>query len=307
MSYFIDGIEFKNPILNASGCWCKTNVQIKKLYESSLGGVVLKTCTLEKKDGNPIINYYHDKRSDIKFNCKGLPNDGYNYYKNMVNEYDNKPIILSVTTINYEELKIMLTDYNKTVKKKVLVEINMSCPNMENRISGYHCKDILELIYFLRGMKTRNLVYGIKMPPIFEIEKIEKISEILINGEDIIKFIVCCNSIPNGYITDKSKPILSNMYGGMSGKIGKYIGLGNVRSYYNKLRDKIVIIGCGGITDKEDIRDYMSEGARFVQLGSGFYDDYWNELDTGYMDMVIRQYMGLNIGRIQDEHGMSQG
>jgi dihydroorotate dehydrogenase len=52
------------------------------------------------------------------------------------------------------------------------------------------------------------------------------------------------------------------------------------------LKSSIVIIGCGGITEKIDIEDYFNEGAKFVQLGSGFYDDYWNELDTDYINII---------------------
>lgn len=289
-SYFIDTIEFKNPFLNASGCWVKNKQQIKRLYDTLLGGIVLKTCTLNKKEGNPMPNYYNDKQSNIRFNCMGLPNGGYDYYKNISNENRNKPIILSVTVINYDELKTILLDYDKTVNKKVLVEINMSCPNVEDRIPGYHCTDIQELIYFLRNIKTENLVYGIKMPPLFEIEKIKKIADILNWSGDIIKFIVCCNSIPNGYISHNNEPILSKEYGGMSGKVSKYVGLSNVRTFKNNLKNNIVIIGCGGISNNNDVTDYLNEGAKFVQLGSAFYDDYWNELDADFINSMIMMY-----------------
>jgi dihydroorotate dehydrogenase (fumarate) len=279
----IDDIIFKNPILNSSGCWCNTKEQIEKLYNSDLGGIVLKTCSLYPNDGNGEINYYHNKRDDIRLNCKGLPNRGYEYYKNIVLEYDKKPLILSITIQNYDELRYILLDYDFCVKNKVMVEINMSCPNIEYRIPGYHCKDILKLIEYLRDLNTRNIVYGIKLPPIFEIEKCIKIAKILNNYNDIIRFIVCSNTIPNGYTRDVK---LSNVYGGISGRINKYIALSNVKTFNNILKNTH-IIGCGGIYDTDDIVDYIDEGASLVQIGSSVYNDEIDELDIDKINEII--------------------
>jgi len=281
----IDDIEFINPILNSSGCWCNTKEQILKLYNSDLGGIVLKTCSLYPNSGNGEINYYHNLTNDIKLNCKGLPNMGYDYYKSIVLSLNNKPLILSVTIKNEDELLIMLVDYDFSVNKKVMVEINMSCPNIQNRIPGYHCKDIINLIKFLRNINTKNIVYGIKLPPIFEIEKCMKIAKILNENNDIIRFIVCSNTIPNGYTRDIK---LSNEYGGISGKINKYIALSNVHTF-NKLLNNIHIIGCGGIYDTDDIVDYIDEGASLVQIGSSVYNQEIDELDIDRInEMIIR-------------------
>ncbi len=281
----IDGIIFKNPILNSSGCWCNTKQQIEKLYNSDLGGVVLKTCSLYPNDGNGAVNYYNNKVDDIKLNCKGLPNKGYEYYRDIVLEYDKKPLILSVTTKSYDDLRFILLDFDFHIKNKVMVEINMSCPNIEYRIPGYHCKDILKLVEYLSNLNTKKIVYGIKLPPIFEIEKCIKISKILNDNNDIIRFIVCSNTIPNGYTRDI---ILSNVYGGISGRINKYIALSNVKTFNNILKN-IHIIGCGGVYDNDDIGDYINEGASLVQIGSSVYNDVIDELDVEKInEMIIR-------------------
>jgi len=281
----IDGIIFKNPILNSSGCWCNTKQQIEKLYNSDLGGVVLKTCSLYPNDGNGEPNYYNNKVDNIKLNCKGLPNKGYEYYRDIVLEYDKKPLILSVTTKSYDDLRFILLDFDFHIKNKVMVEINMSCPNIEYRIPGYHCKDILKLVEYLSNLNTKKIVYGIKLPPIFEIEKCIKISKILNDNNDIIRFIVCSNTIPNGYTRDI---ILSNVYGGISGRINKYIALSNVKTFNNILKN-IHIIGCGGVYDTDDIVDYINEGASLVQIGSSVYNDVIDELDVEKInEMIIR-------------------
>ena len=92
--YFIGDIKFNNPILNASGCWCMNEEQLDHLYASRVGGIVSKTCTIFSKEGNAEPNYYYSKEIDAHFNCKGLPNLGYQYYRNLSKKYTEKPYII---------------------------------------------------------------------------------------------------------------------------------------------------------------------------------------------------------------------
>ena len=108
------------------------------------------------------------------------------------------------------------------------------------------------------------------MPPYFELEKIRKIAELFLLHTDNIRYIVCCNTIPNAYYDGK--------YTGVSGKINKYISLGNIKKFKQYFTTTLKIIGSGGITEQEDIQDYLNAGADFVQLGSGFYNEETNSL-----------------------------
>jgi dihydroorotate dehydrogenase (fumarate) len=275
----IDGISFSHPIINASGCWSMNESQIQKLSNSQLAGIVSKTCTLDPRLGNPSPNYYHDKENQIKINSKGLPNLGYEYYKNLIHKLViDKPYILSISTHHLEEI---LIDYDKFLsQKKSMVEINMSCPNIENRIPGYHCKDILHVIQKIESLHLTNVVCGIKLPPLFEIEKIQKISK-LFNQNKQIKFIVCSNTIPNGL-----EPRLM-LTGGISSKINKYISLSNIRSFKKYLSPDIHLIGCGGIENEKDVLDYLNIGASLVQVGSAFYNEETNELDIDKINRLL--------------------
>jgi dihydroorotate dehydrogenase (fumarate) len=287
----IGDILFEYPVLNASGCWCINEKQIIKLYNSKLGGVVTKTCTITQKTGNPMPNYYYDYKNNIHFNSKGLPNFGYNYYKNVIANYNEykKPIILSVAYENLEDIRLILTDYENFANKNVLVEINVSCPNVNSRIYGYHKKDIIKLLDFLSSLKLKFIKIGLKLPPYFEIEFITKLSKILNNCTSFLKFIVVSNSIPNAVILNDNthEPILSNKYGGMSGKLNKHISLSNVMTFTKTLSKEIKIIGCGGIETIEDILEYFKCGASFVQLGSCFYYQTLNELNISKINDLI--------------------
>jgi dihydroorotate dehydrogenase (fumarate) len=279
MSLNIHNIIFENPILNASGCWCLEDYQIENLYKSKLSGVITKTCTLHPKKGNPEINYYNDKDNNLHFNCKGLPNNGYQYYRDLSIKYNKKPYIISIAYTTLDELQLILFDYDVFLNENKLVEINMSCPNIESRIYGYHKKDIINLLEMIKKLNLKFVGIGIKLPPYFEIEKINKLTIIFNQYKDVLKFITISNSIPNGLPIVDNKFILSNKYGGISGKINKYIALSNICSFNKNLDNQIKIIGCGGISDINDIEDYLCLGAYLVQIGSSFYNEMDNKLN----------------------------
>jgi dihydroorotate dehydrogenase (fumarate) len=177
-----------------------------------------------------------------------------------------------ILSISIHHLKEILSDYNlifsSTTTPKSIVEINMSCPNIEDRIPGYHCKDILDVIQKLKELQLTNLVCGLKLPPFFEIEKIKKVANILQQHKDIIRFIVCSNTIPNGLCLSSDV----SFTGGISSKVNKYISLSNIKIFRKYLSD-IYFIGCGGIDNEIDIIDYLNEGATLIQVGSCFYDE----------------------------------
>jgi dihydroorotate dehydrogenase (fumarate) len=286
----IGDIHFENQILNASGCWCLNENQLDELYSSSLSGIVCKTCTIFSKEGNTEPNYYYNIENKTHFNSKGLPNLGYQYYRNLSQKYNNKPYIISLAFEKYEDLQIILIDYNNFVDCSVLVELNLSCPNISSKIPGYDIFQIDKLLKILKHINLPNINYGFKLPPYFQLDSINEICKLFNNYTDILKYIVLSNSIPNCLPLNNGVPILSNLYGGMSGKINKHIALSNVVSFSNIIDKKIKIVGCGGIDTLIDVKDYLNNGADFVQLASCFYDVENNKLDTLKINELIRQF-----------------
>ena len=291
----IGTIQFDNPILNASGCWSTDEEQIWELSQSNLAGIVSKTCTIFSQDGIKEPNYYYDQNNNIHFNCKGLPNNGYNYYKNISKNLQNKPLIISIAYTDIYQVILMLNDYDKFVDSCALVEINMSCPNAEMKIPGYHLDDIEMLLVNIRNSNYDNICVGLKLPPYFELDFMNKLSNLLNKYETYIYFIVVSNSIPNGLAIDNQKePILSNVYGGISGKINKMIALSNVKTFNSLLNETITIIGCGGINDYEDVLDYLKYGAKFVQLASCFYEKDKNKLNVERINYLVNKLKNPN-------------
>lgn len=281
--------------LNASGCWCANEEQISELFNSSLDAILIKTCTLEPKDGNKEPNYFKLNDNDIHINSKGLPNNGYYYYKNLYNKFCklNKKFILSVACeYDFKNTIKLLNDFNNSVIKKELVELNLSCPNVHQLIPSYNTIYLESILKTLNRENFSNLYFSLKLSPYTDYYLCNKIINIINsnNENNTIKYVVLSNSIPNCLVLDDNKPVLSNIYGGLSGKLNKFISLSNIHYFKDKLNKDIKIIGCGGIETINDVRDYLNCGASFVQLASCFYDSSNNSLDISRINNLINQY-----------------
>lgn len=283
--------KLNTPIISASGCWASTEEQIVELLNSNIGAITLKTCTLFSKDGNKEPNFYRD--GEITFNSKGLPNKGYSYYRDILIKYNiegNKPFIVSVSYESNDKINIILDDINGISVKNTFVELNLSCPNIkcDDGIIGYNLDQISILLDNLKNYD--NLTIGLKLPPYLDIILIKNLCHILNKNLKIIKFITLCNSIPNTIHLYNQEPVLSTLLGGMSGKINKYISLGNISLFNNYLDKRITIIGCGGISNLCDILDYEKMGVKYYQIASYFYDENNNKLDIENINLLIESY-----------------
>lgn len=291
------------PILmNASGCHCRTKQQLDNLIEiGGLTTIITKTCTMKASRGNKEPSFLEIDDS-TSINCLGMSNLGYKYYRDLFLEYHKRGInyIISIDASLPDDLLAMLSDYDtyiSAVKRAgiikidvmVLVEINFSCPSITSchdttsrkRILAY---DILALSRILEGISSIELVnlqIGCKLSPYLDKILLETVADLLITyaSRVHIKYIVASNSIPNGMVIDTNTgdPVLSNITGGISGKINKYIAISNVWQFNNIFKKStlmgstIDIIGCGGIETVSDIQEYVLAGAKGVQVGHALY------------------------------------
>jgi dihydroorotate dehydrogenase len=92
---------------------------------------------------------------------------------------------------------------------------------------------------------------------------------------------------------ENNNPVLSNIFGGLSGKLNKFISLSNIYYFKNKIDKNIELIGCGGIENIQDVLDYLNNGANFIQLGSCFYNSSLNCLDYTKIDSLISELENL--------------
>ena len=266
----LSNINFSSYIINATGVKDTTFKELKMLAESSSGAVVMKTCTLEARDGNPNPRCVATPLGLIQ--SMGWPNLGYKEYIKFAEKLKakySKPIIASVGGFSLEDYKIIVGAFQKS--KVDLIEISLSCPNLDNHPQiGYDFEETDRLLSQLVNLGEKPI--GLKLPAYLDFALQEKMAEIIKKHK--ISFITCINSLGNSLIIDSQseKPIVKPKKGrgGLSGDYIKPIALGNVQGFYNLLKDKVFIFGVGGIKTGEDVFEFLLAGADAVQLGTTF-------------------------------------
>lgn len=275
---------FSNCLMNASGCMCAEHTDLLKLNKSASGAIISKTCSLEKRDGNSHPRYYEDPKNKITLNSMGLPNNGYKYYTELIGTFD-KPYIMSVAG-NYllEDFKI-LKDINAKVgetftiqSQKQLVEINVSCPNIEGKEQlAYNFNDLNAFLYRLSTIidTIPHLVIGLKLPPYFDPAHFSQLKNVISKHLTYIKFLTAINSVGNTLIVDSETESTiirpKKGLGGLGGSFVKPVALSNVwqlHQLFNSKKEQIIIIGCGGITSGDDVFQHILCGAHMCQIGS---------------------------------------
>lgn len=258
----ICGVEFKNPVIAASGTFGFGKEYSKFFEVSKLGGICTKGLTLNEKYGNEGIRI-HETTGGL-MNSIGLQNPGIdNYIANelpFMNGLDTV-IIANLGGSSMEEYLEGIERLNDTHLD--FIELNISCPNV----------------------KAGGMAFGIKSKVAYEVvSQVKKASQkpIIVklspNAEDIVDMAVkCCEagadalSLVNTFKAMaidvyKRKPVFNNITAGLSGPAIKPIALRMV--YEVSAEVKVPVIGIGGIMDWRDVIEFIMAGADAIQIGS---------------------------------------
>ena len=262
--------NFSSCIINASGVKDTTFKELKILAKSNSGAIVMKTCTLKAREGNPNPRCVSTSLGLIQ--SMGWPNLGYKKYiefaKELKEKY-NKPIIASVGGFSIEEYKKITKAFQESSVD--LIEISLSCPNLDNHPQiGYNFKETEKLLSQLINLGEKPL--GLKLPAYLDFALQEQMAKIIKKYN--ISFITCINSLGNSLIIDAQteKTIIKPKQGkgGLSGDYIKPIALGNVQGFRNLLGNEIFIFGVGGVKTGTDAFEFILAGADAVQIGTTF-------------------------------------
>lgn len=285
----ICGIEFKNPVIAASGTF-GFGREFNEIYDIGiLGGISTKGLTLEKRLGNPTPRIAEGH--GVILNAVGLQNPGLDVF--LAEDLDflkskNTVVIANVagkTLEDYEEICARLDG------KADMIELNISCPNV--RCGGMAFGIRPESVHTVTRAAKRNLK---KTPLIVKLSpNVESIAANALaaqeGGADCISLI---NTL-TGMVIDieRRKPLLANNTGGVSGAGIRPIA---VRMVYEAAQAvSIPIIGMGGITCAEDALEFIIAGATAVQVGTA------NFTDTTVMPQIISELNNwLNAHNIDD-------
>lgn len=258
----ICGIDFKNPIIAASGTF-GFGGEYSEVYDvGKLGGICTKGLTLNKKEGNKGLRVYETASGML--NSVGLQNPGIEHFiKNELSEMKklNTVIIANLGGSTIEEYiegadKLSSTDVD-------IIELNISCPNVKSggMAFGINSKTAYAVVKKVKEVCRKPLM--VKLSPNAEniVDMAYKCAEA---GADAVSLI---NTLKGMAIDIKrKKPVFDNIFAGLSGPCVKPIALRMV--YEVSKAVDIPVIGMGGISNYEDAVEFIMAGAYGVQVGT---------------------------------------
>ncbi len=273
----ISGINFSSFVFNASGVNNEILKQLQKIADSKSGAVVFKSCSVEPRKGNQPPKYI--VKSDLipgcTFNSMGLPNKGLQENLSFVKElknYTDKPLIMSIVGINNplaENLEMVKAFQEQAIID--MIEVNLSCVNIEGKgVLGYDFESVAIMVKELTKVKGKAKI-GFKLPPYTDVNQFDRIAKILLSSTT--SFVSSVNTLPGLIIDpDKGSTVIKPKQGqgGLGGDYIRPIALYNVRQLYERLANKIDIIGIGGVKSGKHAFEFLLAGASGVQVGSAF-------------------------------------
>lgn len=258
----IAGVEFKNPIITASGTF-GFGKEYSQFYDiNTLGGICTKGITLEERQGNNGCRVAETNMGML--NSVGLQNPGVDkFIKNDIPFLDKLKCVV-IANVAGKQLEDYLIAVEKISNTSVdMVELNISCPNVkEGGIAfGVRPESVLEITKAVRKKCNKPLI--VKLSP-----NVASIAENALmaqkGGADAVSLINTITGMAIDYKT--RKPILANVVGGLSGPCVKPVALRMVYEVYKAVN--IPIIGMGGIMSAEDVLEFMIAGATAVMVGT---------------------------------------
>lgn len=267
----------------AAGISDRYHSGLNELDRSDAAAVVSKSATIKAIDHDPIGRIRID--GDRVYNCVGLSNEGLEYYCKW--HGGDKPYIVSI----YPENEMML-HWQLAILSLYGVqhcEINLSCGNVcRGTAVGADPEMLGKYLDILRGYRQlRKFSVGLKMPPGLWPGMMQSIADVL-RGNLSWDYIVCCNSLGGLHV-----PGMAEERSSASGDdINRGIGLANVRFY---ARCGFRVVGCGGISTRAHVDEYLAAGAVACQIGAALL------IRGAEIFSVLNDSAGVNNGRIQSK------
>lgn len=266
LSVKICGVNFKNPVIAASGTF-GFGREYNELYDISLvGGVSTKGLTMEPRLGNPVPRIAEGK--SVILNAVGLQNPGVEQFIN-----DDLDWLKSKTAVVANVAGRTLEDYENICARldglADMIELNISCPNVRagGMALGIKPENVEEVTRLCKAQLKKTPLIVKLSPNVESIATNARAAER--GGADCISLI---NTL-TGMVIDieRRRPVIANNTGGVSGAGIMPIALRMVYEAAHAV--EIPVMGMGGITCGKDAIAFMMAGARAVQVGTANFTD----------------------------------
>ena len=270
----IAGVEFKNPVMEASGTFGSGMEYSEFVDLSQLGAVVTKGVANVPWPGNPtprIAEVYGGM-----LNAIGLQNPGIDVFCErdipFLKKFDTKIIVNVCGKTTEDYIAVVERLSNEPID---MMEINISCPNVkEGGIAfGQDPKAVEAITREVKKYAKQPVIMKLS-PNVTDITVMAKAAEA--GGADALSLI---NTLTGMKIDiHRQKFAIANKTGGMSGPAVKPIAVRMVYQVANAVN--LPIIGMGGIQNGEDAVEFLMAGATAVSVGTANFMNPTATIDT---------------------------
>ena len=265
------GKIFPNPIGMAAG-FDKSAEVYNSLLNLGFGFVEVGTVTPLKQFGNPKPRVFRLEDDEALINRLGFNNDGIEEIKARIKS-NKKKGVLGINIGPNKDTKDQKNDFCLGLKNFFdladYITVNISSPNTEGLRDFHDQKKLTDLLVSLNEIKKdkkTTVPLLLKISPDIKNGYIPEIADAAIKHN--ISAIILTNTTNGNRSNLKSK--FKDEEGGLSGKPLYQLSNNMIKNFYKELKNKIPIIGVGGVNSGKSAYDKIVAGASLLQLYTGF-------------------------------------
>ncbi|HEM3459536.1 TPA: dihydroorotate dehydrogenase [Streptococcus suis] len=268
----LPGLDLKNPIIPASGCFGFGQEYADYYDLNQLGSIMIKATTHHPRYGNATPRVAETPAGML--NAIGLQNPGVDVVLSeklpwLEQHLPDLPIIANVAGFSNEEYAYVSGKISKAPNVKA-IELNISCPNVDHGNNGLLIGQVPELAYqaVKAAVEASSVPVYVKLTPsVADITLLAKAAEDAgATGLTMINTLVGMR-----FNLKTRQPILANGTGGMSGPAVFPVALKLIRQVA-QMTD-LPIIGMGGVDTADKAIEMMVAGASAIGVGTANFTD----------------------------------
>jgi len=300
MTTTLAGVTFPNPVFTASGCAAAGQELDQFIDVSALGGVVTKSIMLAPRSGRATPRMAETPSGML--NSIGLQGPG-------IDAFIDKDLAWLAARGARAVVSIAggsVDDYSKLTQKLrgkpvSMIEVNISCPNVEDRGQVFACdpRAAASVIQAVKKSAPTGVPVFAKLSP--DVTDITEIARACVNaGADGLSVI---NTLLGLVIdTDTMRPALGGVTGGLSGPAIRPVAVRCVWQIRQALPD-VPILGMGGIRTGLDALEFVLAGANAVSVGTTVFHD--PSAPARVLDELTRALAERGFTRFADAVGLA--
>ena len=260
---------FNTPIFTASGC-ASSGKELSQFFAlKDIGAVVTKSVMNKPRYGRPTPRMAETPSGML--NSIGLQGPGIEAF--LANDIpwlveQNSRIVISIAGETIEEYATLARKV-RSVAGISAIEVNISCPNVENR----------GLVFACDPDASRRVIDGVRKTIGGELPIIAKLSPDVTNLPEIAKGVVesgadalaLINTVLGMVINiETMRPHLGGKTGGLSGPAIKPVAVRAIYQVHAALPE-VPILGMGGVSSGRDALELILAGASGVSVGTASF------------------------------------